>query len=164
MECEKAGLNTDFYMKTHHSTNYWSKRQPGQNKDVIDNYNIDNYWDKDPDKTFLGLRSTISAQAPIGQYLHRAMFDLLVAKYGNGIAITQIDLDPQKTNIHTTWAFDPGTLEELRKIFEDQWSKRKKSLIDRWAYLFERTQSGRPQDFKLPSGLQLIDRERPPLD
>ena len=49
--CEKAGLNTDFYMKTHHSTNYWSKRQPGQNKDVIDNYNIDNYWDKDPDKT-----------------------------------------------------------------------------------------------------------------
>ena len=51
MACEKAGLNTDFYMKTHHSTNYWSKRQPGQDKDVIDNYNTDNYWDKDPDKT-----------------------------------------------------------------------------------------------------------------
>ena len=56
---------------------------------------------EDPDKTYLGLRSTISAQAPIGQYLHRTMFDLLVAKYGNGIAVTQIDLDPQKTNIHT---------------------------------------------------------------
>jgi len=51
MACEKAGLNTDFYMKTHHSTSYWSKRQPGQDKDVIDNYNSDNYWDKDPDKT-----------------------------------------------------------------------------------------------------------------
>jgi hypothetical protein len=51
MACEKAGLNTDFYMKTHHSTSYWSKRQPGQDKDVIDNYNTDNYWDKDPDKT-----------------------------------------------------------------------------------------------------------------
>ena len=51
MACEKAGLNTDFYMKTHHSTGYWSKRQPGQDKDVIDNYNTDNYWDKDPDKT-----------------------------------------------------------------------------------------------------------------
>ena len=51
MACEKAGLNTDFYMKTHHSTNYWSKRQPGQDKDVIDNYNTDNYWDKDPEKT-----------------------------------------------------------------------------------------------------------------
>lgn len=51
MECEKAGLNTDFYMKTHHSTNYWSKRKPDQHKDVIDNYDIDNYWDKNPEKT-----------------------------------------------------------------------------------------------------------------
>jgi hypothetical protein len=49
--CEKAGLNTDFYMKTHHSTSYWSKRQPGQEKDVIDNYNVDNYWDKHPEET-----------------------------------------------------------------------------------------------------------------
>ena len=51
MACEKAGLNTDFYMKTHHSTNYWSKRQPDQDEDVIDNYNMDNYWDKNPEKT-----------------------------------------------------------------------------------------------------------------
>jgi len=51
MECEKAGLNTDFYMKTHHSTNYWSKRQTDQDEDVIDNYNTDNYWVKDPEKT-----------------------------------------------------------------------------------------------------------------
>jgi hypothetical protein len=49
--CEKAGLNTDFYMKTHHSTSYWSKRQPDQDKDVIDNYNTDNYWDKHPEET-----------------------------------------------------------------------------------------------------------------
>ena len=51
MTCEKAGINADFYMKTHHGTNYWSKRQPEQNKDVIDNYDIDNYWDKEPEKT-----------------------------------------------------------------------------------------------------------------
>jgi len=49
--CEKAGLPVDFYMKTHHSTDYWSKRQPDQHKDVIDNYAIDNYWDKHPDQT-----------------------------------------------------------------------------------------------------------------
>ena len=49
--CEKAGLNTDFYMKTLHSTRYWSKRQPDQDKDVIDNYATDNYWDKYPEKT-----------------------------------------------------------------------------------------------------------------
>ncbi|MBN2131169.1 MAG: twin-arginine translocation signal domain-containing protein, partial [Sedimentisphaerales bacterium] len=49
--CEEAGLPVDFYMKTHHSTAYWSKRQPDQHKDVIDNYGVDNYWDKDPEKT-----------------------------------------------------------------------------------------------------------------
>ena len=49
--CEEAGLPVDFYMKTHHSTDYWSTRRPDQSKDVIDNYGTDNYWDKDPDKT-----------------------------------------------------------------------------------------------------------------
>ncbi|MHC4560394.1 MAG: hypothetical protein ACYTFW_19965 [Planctomycetota bacterium] len=57
MACEKAGVGAEFYMKTHHSTNYWSKRQPGQNKDVIDNYDADNYWDKDPEKTIEFMRT-----------------------------------------------------------------------------------------------------------
>jgi hypothetical protein len=51
IECEKAGIDTDFYLKTLHSNEYWSKRRPGQEKDVVDNYKIDNYWDKDPQKT-----------------------------------------------------------------------------------------------------------------
>jgi hypothetical protein len=51
MTCEEAKLPVDFYMKTHHSTNYWSTRRPDQQKDVIDNYSVDNYWDKEPDKT-----------------------------------------------------------------------------------------------------------------
>ena len=51
MACEKAGIQADFYMKTHHSTKYWSKRRPGQDLDVIDNYSVDNYWDKEPKKT-----------------------------------------------------------------------------------------------------------------
>jgi hypothetical protein len=49
--CEKARLPVDFYMKTHHGTNYWSTRRPDQHKDVIDNYGVDNYWDIEPDKT-----------------------------------------------------------------------------------------------------------------
>jgi hypothetical protein len=49
--CEEAKLPADFYMKTHHGTNYWSTRRPDQQKDVIDNYGVDNYWDKEPDKT-----------------------------------------------------------------------------------------------------------------
>ncbi len=48
---EEAKLPADFYMKTHHGTNYWSTRRPDQHKDVIDNYGTDNYWDIDPDKT-----------------------------------------------------------------------------------------------------------------
>jgi hypothetical protein len=48
---EKAGIAPDFYVKTLHSNNYWSKRQPGQDKDVIENYGIDNYWCKDPEGT-----------------------------------------------------------------------------------------------------------------
>lgn len=48
---EDAGLNPDFYVKTLHSTNYWSTRQPGQDKEVIDNYAIDNYWCRDPQET-----------------------------------------------------------------------------------------------------------------
>ena len=51
MAAEKARINADFYMKTHHSTKYWSTRRPEQQKDVIDNYNEDNYWDKYPEKT-----------------------------------------------------------------------------------------------------------------
>jgi hypothetical protein len=51
MACEKAGIHPDFYMKTLHSMNYWSKRQPGQIKEVIDNYGIDNYWCLDPEAT-----------------------------------------------------------------------------------------------------------------
>ena len=49
--CEQDGINADFYMKTHHSTQYWSTRTPDQHKDVIDNYSVDNYWDKYPEKT-----------------------------------------------------------------------------------------------------------------
>jgi hypothetical protein len=48
---EKAGLAPDFYMKTLHENNYWSKRRPEQMKEVIDNYAIDNYWCMDPKET-----------------------------------------------------------------------------------------------------------------
>ena len=54
--CEAAGVNPDFYMKTLHSTQYWSGRQPDQHLDVIDNYAIDNYWDKDPEATTAFMR------------------------------------------------------------------------------------------------------------
>lgn len=48
---EEAGIAPDFYVKTLHSTDYWSQRRPEQTKDVIDNYSTDNYWCKDPQET-----------------------------------------------------------------------------------------------------------------
>jgi len=48
---ERAGIKPDFYMKTLHSANYWSARRPDQQKDIIDNYGIDNYWCKDEEET-----------------------------------------------------------------------------------------------------------------
>ena len=51
MAVEKAGIAPDFYMKTLHENNYWSKRRPEQMKEVIDNYAIDNYWCMDPKET-----------------------------------------------------------------------------------------------------------------
>lgn len=53
---DTAGIDVDFYMKTMHSENYWSKRRPEQNKSVIDNDAADNYWDMTPQQTieFMG--------------------------------------------------------------------------------------------------------------
>jgi hypothetical protein len=48
---EEAGVNPDFYVKTLHNNNYWSKQQPDQTKDVIDNYSTDNYWCREPRET-----------------------------------------------------------------------------------------------------------------
>ena len=50
MSVEKAGIKPDFYMKTFHGTNYWSKRRPDQKREVIDD-STDNYWCMDPDAT-----------------------------------------------------------------------------------------------------------------
>jgi hypothetical protein len=57
VEVEKCGAAPDFYMKTLHSTNYWSKRRPDQVKEVIDNYGIDNYWCSDPDATIAYMKA-----------------------------------------------------------------------------------------------------------
>jgi len=57
MAVEQAGVEPDFYLKTLHSTNYWSHRRPGQDKEVIDNYAIDNYWCMNPEETIAYMRS-----------------------------------------------------------------------------------------------------------
>ena len=56
---ETADVEPDFYVKTLHDRNYWSKQQPGQDRDVIDNYGIDNYWCQEPDKV-IGFMSQVT--------------------------------------------------------------------------------------------------------
>lgn len=48
---EAAKIPTDFYMKTLHNTEYWSRRRPDQSKPVIENWGVDNYYDMEPAKT-----------------------------------------------------------------------------------------------------------------
>jgi hypothetical protein len=51
MAVEKAGIACDFYVKTLHRDNYWSRRRPDQKREVIDNYKEDNYWCTDAAET-----------------------------------------------------------------------------------------------------------------
>lgn len=55
---EEHQVGADFYMKTLHSRDYWSW-QPGQEKDkmIIDNYAIDNYWERTPEETITYMES-----------------------------------------------------------------------------------------------------------
>jgi hypothetical protein len=57
--CEAGRVDPDFYVKTLHDQSYWSKQQPGQDKDVIDNYGIDNFWCREPEKV-IGFMSEVS--------------------------------------------------------------------------------------------------------
>ena len=57
VECEKAGFDPDFYMKTLHPDNYWSanpkeyREEPGGKKYKDHNKNHDNIWCINPDET-----------------------------------------------------------------------------------------------------------------
>lgn len=56
---EQAGIAPDFYVKTLHDQSYWSRQQPDQDRDVIDNYGIDNYWCRDPHRV-IGFMSEVN--------------------------------------------------------------------------------------------------------
>jgi len=55
MECEKAGINPDFYMKTLHSANYWSAT-PEEIKGPFDLPGHGNMWSMTPEKTIEFMR------------------------------------------------------------------------------------------------------------
>ncbi len=55
---EQHNVGAEFYMKTLHSRDYWSWK-PEQEKDkmIIDNYSIDNYWERTPEETIQYMES-----------------------------------------------------------------------------------------------------------
>ncbi|HOT52176.1 MAG TPA: hypothetical protein PLI07_14430, partial [Candidatus Hydrogenedentes bacterium] len=55
LECEKAGVNPDFYVKTLHSNDYWSRRRPDQPTEVIEDRH-DNFWCHEPEKTIAAMK------------------------------------------------------------------------------------------------------------
>jgi len=56
MECEKAGVGAEFYVKTLHSKQYWSAQRRDQTAEVVDNL-ADNYWCMDPEETIAYMKT-----------------------------------------------------------------------------------------------------------
>jgi len=50
VECEKKGIPVDYYVKTLHTSDYFSSRRPNQTAEVISNRE-DNFWCTHPDQT-----------------------------------------------------------------------------------------------------------------
>jgi len=50
VESEKHKYGADFYVKTLHHSDYWSRQRIDSEPDVVNN-KADNYWDRDPEKT-----------------------------------------------------------------------------------------------------------------
>jgi hypothetical protein len=50
MEAEKRKFGADFYVKTLHHGNYWSRNRTSGEPDVVESV-TDNYWDMDPERT-----------------------------------------------------------------------------------------------------------------
>ena len=50
MEAEKRKFGADFYVKTLHHGNYWSRQRQPTEPDVVES-TTDNYWDMDPERT-----------------------------------------------------------------------------------------------------------------
>lgn len=103
------------------------------------------------------LWSTIGDQGPIGQRLHRQMFNALGREYGSRIAILQWDLRARTNyNVLTSWALDNDSIEKLRKSFKLSWDSQEERLLQAWEIL-----KAPPPPVK---GKPLILTRRPPLD
>ena len=102
------------------------------------------------------LWSTIGDQGPVGQRLHRLMFEALGREYGDRIAIIQWDLISRESyNVLTSWALDEDSISNLGGSFDWSWGNEKNDLIRAWDILTRRVPG---------NGEPIISTRRPPLD
>ena len=102
------------------------------------------------------LWSTIGDQGPVGQRLHRLMFEALGREYGSRIAIIQWDLiSKENYNVLTSWALDGDSIHKLGESFEMRWGEEKADLARAWDVLTGKVAG---------DGKPIVSTQRPPLD
>jgi predicted acylesterase/phospholipase RssA len=88
---------------------------------------------RDNRRSFTSLYGTIGDKNPVGQALHRRMYDILAHRYGSKLAVVQIDIKPEeKFNVFTTWALDKRSFKRLDKAFKNCWQREKETIDDKW--------------------------------
>lgn len=104
------------------------------------------------DKRLTSLAGVIIDQSPIGQNLHRRIFNLLDSHFGDRLGIVQIDLIPTVDyQVMTTWALDRRSIDRLQKSFVQRWQMESKNIKNLWNQL----RAGGALDYSI---------SRPPLD
>ena len=117
---------------------------------------------RDLQKKWNSLLGAIQDQSTIGQNLHRRMYDSLQLKYGDRLAIVKLGIiEKIYYNVMTTWALDKESLDRIKDSFKKTWygwsgwSGSKEDILSKWRIL---------KGDRRPTGIELIDRRRPPMD
>ncbi len=112
-------------------------------------------------KKMTNLAGAISDQSPIGQQLHRRMYDLLQAVYGDMIAVSKIDLTPEEPkNVLTTWALSSKSVKLLRNVFKERWAEEGATLAPKWRHLVAANRDRRKARTELAALRELPPAER----
>jgi hypothetical protein len=110
---------------------------------------------RDNRRSHTSLYGAIGDRNPIGQNLHRRMYDLLSKEYGNRLSVVQIDIVPtDKYNVLTTWALDKRSEQDLRDSFDMRWEEESQCIEEKWRSIQQTKGEGK---LYIPGSL------RPPL-
>jgi hypothetical protein len=79
------------------------------------------------------LLGTVRDKNPMGEAVHRLMFQHLGEAFGDRLALVQIGLIPtEPNNVLTTWALDSASIRTLDRSFADSWPAVRRCLEAEW--------------------------------